>query len=264
MKESVRKEIENIIEKKQLNCTVENFSKCCDMANLSYHKVLSEDFIREFKDKVNWSFISQKQKLTESFIEEHDNYVHWEQISKFQKLSEDFIKNCFQYDIAYNLIKYQKLSNSFIIDKIDNENIYFIKRYQKLSPDTIKKYDLQISEHNWLYKDYTFKYDKVKECGLYEIDGEYVIAYKGILKDNYSKYNFQYQYLPGLTYECHADHNNGEENSFGLSAWTKDNALNYCKQKLIKVKIHINDIAALVHDSNKIRCTKFTVINSVD
>ena len=31
---------------------------------------MSEDFIREFKDKVNWSYISYSQKLSEDFIRE--------------------------------------------------------------------------------------------------------------------------------------------------------------------------------------------------
>jgi hypothetical protein len=37
---------------------------------ISARKKLSEDFIKEFKDKVNWDNISQFQKLSEKFIRE--------------------------------------------------------------------------------------------------------------------------------------------------------------------------------------------------
>ena len=39
--------------------------------------VLSEDFIREFQDKVNWEMISVTQKLSEDFIREFQNKVDW-------------------------------------------------------------------------------------------------------------------------------------------------------------------------------------------
>lgn len=51
------------------------------------------------------------------------------------------------------------------------------------------------------------------------------------------------------------------ENSFGLSAWTYENAKAYCSDLVIEVKIFIEDIAAIVHDGGKIRCTKFEVLN---
>jgi hypothetical protein len=99
---------------------------------------------------------------------------------------------------------------------------------------------------------------------LYELDGEYVVAYKGIKSDNYSAFNFQYKYEVGESYESHCDCNNDEENSFGLSAWTLDEAKEYCNQKIIKVKIHISDIGALVHDCHKIRCFKLQVLEEIE
>ena len=51
--------------------------------------------------------------------------------------------------------------------------------------------------------------------------------------------------------------------SFGLSAWTLEKAKEYCDEKIIKVKIHINDVKALIHNNNKIRCSKFEVIEEV-
>ena len=114
-----------------------------------------------------------------------------------------------------------------------------------------------------MYKDVEFKRNYIESNTDYDIDGDYVIAYKSCRSDGYSNFNFQYHYEVGGTYECHADFNSDIENSFGLSAWTKKGATDYCDQKLFKVKIHLNDIACLVHDNNKIRCQKLTILNEV-
>ena len=72
---------------------------------ISTNKKLSEDFIREFKDKVYWSSISVYQKLSEDFIREFKDEVSWDYISSNQKLSEDFIREMKDYvdwdDILY-------------------------------------------------------------------------------------------------------------------------------------------------------------------
>jgi hypothetical protein len=59
------------------------------------------------------------------------------------------------------------------------------------------------------------------------------------------------------------DFNVTNENSFGLSAWTLEEAKKYCNELVIKVKIHKDDLAALVHQGNKLRCQKFTVIGDI-
>jgi len=40
---------------------------------ISKHQNLSEDFIREFEDKVDWRWISMSQDLSEDFIREFKN-----------------------------------------------------------------------------------------------------------------------------------------------------------------------------------------------
>ena len=56
---------------------------------LSIHQHLSEDFIREFKDKVDWNWISKYQHLSEDFIREFTDKVDWSWISMRQRLSEN-------------------------------------------------------------------------------------------------------------------------------------------------------------------------------
>jgi len=96
---------------------------------------------------------------------------------------------------------------------------------------------------------------------LYEfIDDNHIIAYKGIKSDRYSKYNFQYKYEIGKSYTSTCDCTS-DENSFGLSAWTEEEAKKYCKELVIKVKINIKDIGRIVHEGGKLRCFRFEVIS---
>ncbi len=122
-------------------------------------------------------------------------------------------------------------------------------------------------ENNWLYATAEEKKQVIKDCGKYEINGDYVIAYKITRKDGISCYNFNYVYEVGKVYESHCDCNLDEENSFGLSAWTnwtKEDALQYYSDReLYKVIIHIDDIGALVKDGNKLRCFKLEVIERI-
>ncbi len=62
-----------------------------DLKDISWYQVLSEDFIREFKYKLNWYFISRRQKLSEDFIREFKNEVRWASICQKQVLSDEFI-----------------------------------------------------------------------------------------------------------------------------------------------------------------------------
>ena len=42
---------------------------------ISYGYILSDNFVREFKDKVDWDYISEYQELSESFIKEFKDEV---------------------------------------------------------------------------------------------------------------------------------------------------------------------------------------------
>lgn len=228
---------------------------------ISQYQRLSEDFIREFQDKVDWESISEYQKLTEDFIREFQKKVNWYYISMYQKLSEDFIRE-FQNEVNwYNISIYQKLSEDFIREFKDKVNWDYVSKYQKLSTKIIKELNITIDEDNWLYKSTNYKKNKVIDSGLYECYDDYFFAYKGIRRDNYSCFNFQYKYEVGGIYQCHADHTINS-NSFGLSAWTLENAKNYCDEKIIKVKIHYKDVARLLN-FGKIRCTKLEVIEEL-
>ena len=238
---------------------------------ISEYQKLSEEFIRKFANNVCWSYISSNQNLSEEFIREFSKKVDWYHISINQKLSEEFIREFADKVNWYCISKYQKLSEVFIREFADRVDWYCISRYQKLSKEFIKKFkkfkkfDLTISENNWLYKSKEEKLSYLKEnCkDVYEIvDDKYIVAYKSTRVDGSSIYNFQYQYKVNEVYESHCDCNVDNENSFGLSAWTKEKALeHYSKGKLFKAHINIEDVGVIVHDNKKIRCSKLTIVS---
>jgi len=189
--------------------------------------------------------------------------VNWYHISIYQKLSENFMDKHFKYLNKYNISAYQKLSESFIEKHFKDLDKYYISVYQKLSNEFITKHNLTIDEDNWLYKSKQFKLDYLKSINTYEvIDNDYIIAYKSVRDDYYSVFNFQYFYEVGKTYEAHCDCSS-EESSFGLSAWTREEAINYHKGRLLKVKIMIEDIGRIVHDNYKIRCSKMQIVEEI-
>ena len=209
----------------------------------SYKRLLSEEFIREFKDNVDWDMISNYQTLSEDFIREFKDNVNWLYISRNSNL------------------KY-KLSEDFIREFKDKLYWYFISTDQKLNSEFINEFNLTINDDNWLYNTTEFKKQAIIDSGLYECYDDHFIAYKAIRTDRYSIFNFQYQYLPNQTYTAHCDHSN-KEDSFGLSVWTEKGAKEYGKNNslIVKVRVNYEDVGRLVHGSNKIRCSKIFIIN---
>ena len=258
-----------------------------DWMSVSAHKFLTEDFIREFADEVKWGYISAKQHLSEEFIREFADEVNWVGISLCQRLSEDFIRE-FKNEVGwYCVSKYQRLSEDFIREFKDWVYWDAISYYQRLSEDFIREFKDKvdwdkISTHqhlsedfieefkdrlnmyyladSWLYKSTEEKKKAVMDTGLYECHDDYFIAYKGIRRDRYSNFNFQYQYLKGETYETWCDCS-ADENSFGFSAWTKTGARSYCNELVVRVKIRYEDVGRVVHDGGKIRCFKLEVLD---
>ena len=189
----------------------------------------------------NWEFLSMHRKLTENFIRKFADFVSWDIISIYQHLSEGFIKE--------------------FKDKVD---WIHISRHQILSKEFIEKFNngviMRLITASWHYKSTEEKKKAVMNTGLYECHKDYFIAYKGIRTDRYSKFNFQYQYLKGHTYETWCDCS-ANEDSFGFSAWTEDEARNYCNELIVRVKIRYEDVGRVVHKGGKIRCFKMEILD---
>jgi len=226
---------------------------------------LSENFISEFKDKVNWTYISRYQKLTENFISEFKDKVNWDYISANQKLTEDFIRE-FKDNVYWSYIsRYQKLTEDFIREFKDKVNWINISKYQKLTEDFIREFKLEIPKSSWMYKSTEEKREYIENNTEYKIQGDMVTAYKSCRSDGYSCFNFQYKYEVGGEYESTADYNEDAENSFGLSAWSKKGAREYYNRgKLLKVGVFLEDIACIVRGGEKIRAVRIKVLEEID
>ena len=87
---------------------------------------LSESFIREFQDKLDWMWISIYQKLSESFIIEFKEKIRWSYISENQILSEEFLLKHRDSLNYYCLVKNKNINiqEEFkkIVDRIKNES----------------------------------------------------------------------------------------------------------------------------------------------
>ena len=59
---------------------------------ISRQAIFSEDFIREFQDKVYWEGVSSIPNLSEDFIREFQDKVYWWKIFDCQTLSDEFIE----------------------------------------------------------------------------------------------------------------------------------------------------------------------------
>ena len=243
---------------------IREFADRVDWGCVSKCQHLSEDFIREFKDDVSWGWVSISQHLSEDFIREFAYKVAWIFISKCQHLSEDFIRE-FKNVVSWIFIsKCQHLSEDFIREFKDDVIWCGISRHQHLSKELIEEFinkeNMDLIADSWHYKSVEEKKNAVMGTGLYECHEDYFIAYKGIRSDRYSKFNFQYQYLKGHTYETWCDCSDNK-NSFGFSAWTEKGARDYCDELIVRVKVCYEDVGRVVHDGGKIRCFKLEVLD---
>lgn len=255
------------------------------------HQVLSESFIEKHLnsfDNIDWAFVSSSQKLSESFIEKYSDKINWLNVSKYQSLSESFIAKFKDKLDLNNISIYQKLSESFIENNLDILPLILILKYQKLSESFFEKIMPNLTDldkdNMMFYQNYSNKFAKkhnllksfvanrksyyrakrrIKESKKYECYDNYFIAYKAIRLDRYSLYNFNYQYLSGEAYESNCDCT-AEENSFGLNVGTYNFAESYLGNKnglIVKCKVNYNDIGRIVHNGEKVRCFKITVLD---
>jgi hypothetical protein len=88
---------------------------------LSRYAVLSEDFIRENANDIDWGSIAQFQKLSESFIREFKDKLLWWDVVEHIKLSEDFIDEfMYDYDFQYAIFNFKQIDEAFVLKHIDN------------------------------------------------------------------------------------------------------------------------------------------------
>ena len=198
-----------------------------------------KDFIREFKEDVDWYCISEHQSLSEDFIKEFKENVHWYWISQCQTLSEDFIRE-FKDQVHWGRIS----------------------RHQTLSEGFIREFNLTIPKSNWIYASDEDKHKAIESSGLYEVKDGYVYGYKTVDKYMRSVFRSTYHYKLGEIHRSRCDFNCDVENSYGLSMWSKEGALGYHGQGImLRVRAKLSHVGAMVHYKHKLRCVELEVLN---
>jgi hypothetical protein len=259
MNKEVQKEVKKLIKKLNLNCLIKEFKNKVNWIYISRDQKLSESFIREFENKVHWYNISIYQNLSESFIREFESKVNWNWISSDQKFSESFIRE-FESKVSWNYISYsQNLSESFIREFKDRVYWDNISRYQVLSKKFREEFKDKIDNIYEVINEPKTITQKTKECKEYaekhnlKIDKEYLYAFRN--HDEYGRgvYSKVISYKKGQYYkDWHCDMRKNIENSFGLGIWPQGNT---------KVKVKIEDWGVAVNKNDgKARVWGFEIV----
>lgn len=98
---------------------MEEYQQKLNWSWISCYQILGEDTIKKFKEQVDWTFISYKQLLSIDFILEFHDYIDWYTIMKNPFLQLDFIIRCQQY------LDWDSVSQHMTI------NIPLLKKYQE-------------------------------------------------------------------------------------------------------------------------------------
>ena len=116
MKQSVRKEVQEIIKKKNLNCSIKEFQDKVYWDDISSNQKLSENFIREFQSKVNSKLqkeiykektLKQKRLEVKKYAQQYNLKVDEKYLYAF-RIHDDFGRGMFSKAIFYKKSKYYK------------------------------------------------------------------------------------------------------------------------------------------------------------
>ena len=260
MKKTVKKEIEVLIEKFNLECSIREFQDKVDWICISKYQKLSEKFIREFQDKVDWYCISKYQKLSEEFIREFQDKVDWDYILAHQKLSEEFIREFKDKVNWFRISAYQNLSEEFIREFQDKVNWDFISEYQKLSEEFIREFqdkvdvEVQKAAHQEKLLEQKRK-EVVAYCKKHNLKlfKNYFYAFRNHDQYGRGEFNKTQSYQSGEYYQdWHCDMREDVENSFGFGIWPEGNT---------KVKVKIEDWGCAVdRNDGKARVWGFEIV----
>ena len=194
-----------------------------DWLSVSAHKFLTEDFIREFADKVDWINISRYQQLSEDFIREFSSRVDWDYISTHQRLSENFIREFADKVDWINTSLFHQLSEGFIREFADKVDWINISIHQQLSEEFIREFKDDVN-WDWISMNQHLSEDFIREftdrvnwycISMYQhLSDKFIGEFKGMLDMEFIADSWHYKSTEekkkavertGL-YECHEDY----------------------------------------------------------
>lgn len=111
-----------------------------DFEYQAQYEELDNNFMREYKDDLDWYLICQYQVLTEDFMREMEDYLDYFQISQFQVLSDVFVRDYAEQLNWTALCKFQALPESVLRECAEKLNWGYVSQYQTLSSEFIRDY----------------------------------------------------------------------------------------------------------------------------
>lgn len=105
-----------------------------------YSKSMNEHIARKYKDLIDWDAISYKKYLSDDFIEEFAHRINWRVLWKYRKVDEDFLRRFKSY-IIWTIVCYQqKLSIEFVEENEDRVDWIALSSNYRFSYYWRKKY----------------------------------------------------------------------------------------------------------------------------
>lgn len=193
------------LEKFILNMGVDKFP-WGELRDVHPRTMITEDFIRKYKDYIDWDDIWYGE-CTEQFIREFEDKVNWRQVTYHaDKFSLDFIRT-YKDKLNWTSLSMQGMGDSFYEEFIDYVNWEYFKS-PNVSEDFIRKYKDKIdwnplhlnvgsimsnksSKFLWEMRDYIQDWDQVLRYNKHYV--EFAMEHKDIVLANRSRFA---DYLP--------------------------------------------------------------------
>lgn len=169
-----------------------------DWTYISRYQILSEWFIDSFQDRINWNCISSNQELIEWFIHRHRNDVNWHYISQYQRLSIEFIIGHTNFVNWKYITQYQQSISNLIDSFPTNDNSLLNDIKDKLDWDWISQYKILNRSFVIKYCDY-LNWNKI--CKYQNLDDSLILS----IHDKLGIYNKSILYTSGIINENFVD-----------------------------------------------------------
>ena len=175
MLKAVRKEVEKLIKELELDCSVEEFKFKADWYFICIHKKISENFMREFRERIYWDYIPDyQQPFSEEFKNEFEDRVGcWNDCENCED-GNDCDKN--DYDASSNseeeALRRIKSQLKGRVERFDRINLRSFLLPSDLSNDFKKK----------LFKDNKNRDDKNKNDKIMEVYNFVIRIFRCFLK----------------------------------------------------------------------------------
>lgn len=158
-------EIEKLVER-ELNKPINEFGET-DFSVISHPKFtlefpLPEEFIRKYRNRLNWTFISGMKTLTIEFLVEHDDFLKWDLINYKRAFPDWFIQK-YKDKLSWEYISYDQSLSLQQVEKFKNYVSWYTVSYRyNLDKEFIKR-NIDNIDLKSLYEDNEVVDDSVKE-----------------------------------------------------------------------------------------------------